>query len=84
MVPRITYVPKWSEVTRGWRKPRNEVFHSWYYSLNIIRMVNSGWTTPYGMRGTEVVTMFQQKSLMERDHQYDQDVDGRIILKWVF
>ena len=32
----------------------------------------------------EVCTRFWWGNLMERDHWGDQDVDGRIILRWIF
>ena len=32
----------------------------------------------------EVYTGFWGKDLKERDHFVDQDVDGRVILKWIF
>ena len=35
-------------------------------------------------RKGEVCTRFCRGNLMERDHWGDQDVDGRIILRWIF
>ena len=37
----------------------------------------------YGGRG-EVCTGFWWGNLRERDHWEDPDVDGRIILRWIF
>ena len=34
--------------------------------------------------GGEVCTGFYWGNLMERDHWGDADVDGRIILRWIF
>jgi hypothetical protein len=37
-----------------------------------------------GQYGGEVCTGFWLGSLRERDHWGDPDVDGRIILRWIF
>jgi hypothetical protein len=36
------------------------------------------------MGGVEVYTGFWWGNLTERDHLEDPDIDGRIILKWIF
>jgi hypothetical protein len=36
------------------------------------------------LRKGEVYTRFWWGNLRERDHRGDQDVDGRIILRWIF
>ena len=41
-----------------------------------------GACSAYG--GEEAYTVFWWGSLRERDHLGDQDVDGRIILRWIF
>ena len=38
----------------------------------------------YVWRKGEVCTRFWWGNLRERDHWGDQDVDGRIILRWIF
>ena len=35
-------------------------------------------------RKGEASTMFRWGNLRERDHWGDQDVDGRIILRWIY
>ena len=35
-------------------------------------------------RKGEVFTRFRWGNLRERDHWGDQDVDGRIVLRWIF
>jgi hypothetical protein len=34
--------------------------------------------------GVEVYTAFWWRKLRERDHLGDPDIDGRIILRWIF
>ena len=38
----------------------------------------------YSLSKVEVCTRFWWGNLRERDHWGDQDVDGRIILRWIF
>jgi hypothetical protein len=40
-VLRRIFVPKWNEVTGGWRKLHNEELHNLYPSPRIIRMIRS-------------------------------------------
>jgi len=42
-----------------------------------------GTCSTYGGRG-EVYTGFRWENQRERDHLGDPDVDGRIILRWIF
>jgi hypothetical protein len=78
---RRIFGPKRDEVTGGWRKLHNEELHNFYFSPSIIRMIKSrrmGWAghvARMGRRGMHI--RFWWKSQKERDHQEDQDVDGR-------
>ena len=51
--------------------------------LSIIRSLNTVFTA-IGMGRGEVCTGFWWGNLRERDHWGDPDVDGRIILRWIF
>jgi hypothetical protein len=76
--------PKRGEVTEGWRKLHNEELHHLYYLQSIIRMIKSR-----RMRLARHVARMRVKrgywceNRKERDHQEDQDVGGRIIIKWI-
>jgi hypothetical protein len=69
------------------RKMHNEELHHLYSSPRIIRMIKSrrmrwaGHVARMGRRGMH--TGYWWDSQMERDHWGDQDVGGRIILKWI-
>jgi hypothetical protein len=64
--------PKRDEVTGGWRKLHNEELNGLYSLPNLVR-VGEGWCTE-----------FWWGNLRERDRWGDPDVDGRIILGWIF
>ena len=87
-VLRRVFGPQRDEVTGEWRKLHNEE-HSDLYSLpNMVRVVKSrkmrwAWHVAHMGEG-EVYTGFWWGKLRERDHWGDPDVDGRIILRWIF
>jgi hypothetical protein len=79
---------KRDEATGEWRRLRNEELHDLYSSANIIGVIKSR-----RMRWLGHVARMGEKrgayrilvgDLMEGEHLGDQDVDGRIILKWIF
>ena len=74
-------------VTGEWRKLHNEELNSLYSSLNIVRVIKSRrlrWAGHVARmedgRGVHKVLV---GNLRERDHWGDQDIDGRIILRWI-
>ena len=56
------------------------------YSTYLLTTFNvpKGFCLPVCYPKGEVCTRFWWGNLRERDHWGDQDVDGRIILRWVF
>jgi hypothetical protein len=77
-----------NKVTGECRKLHNEEFNDLYSSPKIVWVIKLGmrwvgYVAHYGRRG-EVYTGFWWGNLRERDHLEDPDVDGRIILRWVF
>jgi len=79
--------PKRDEVTREWRKLHNEELNDLYCSPNIVRVIKSRmtWAGHVARVGRgEVYTRFWWGNLRERDHLEDPDIDGRIILNWIF
>jgi hypothetical protein len=68
----------------------NEELSDLYSLPNIVRVVKSrrmrwaGHVARTGEKRGEVCTRFWWGNLMERDHWGDPDVDGRIILRWIF
>jgi hypothetical protein len=77
---------KRDEVTGGWRKLHNEELSDLYPLPNILRVVKSRtmrWAGLVASMG-EVCTRFWWGNLRERDHWGDPDVDGSIILRWIF
>jgi hypothetical protein len=75
------------EVTEDRRKLHNEELNDLYSAPNIVRLIKSrmrwaGLVARMGVR--EAYTGFWWGNLRERDHFGDPDVDGRIILKWIF
>jgi hypothetical protein len=87
-VLRRVFGPKRDEVTGEWRKLHNEELSDLCCLPNIAQVVKSRRMRRLGMwrvwgRG-EVCTGFWWGNLRERDHWGDQDVDGRIILRWIF
>ena len=88
-VLRKVFGPKRDKVTGEWRKLHNEELNDLYSLPNIVRVVKSRrMTNGQGMwrvwGRTEVCTGCWWGSLRERGHWGDQDVDGRIILRWIF
>ena len=87
-VLRKVFGPKRDEVTGEWRKLHNEELRDLYSLPNIVREVNReewdgrGIWRVWGRGG--VCTGFWWVNLRERDHWGDPDVDGRIILRWIF
>jgi hypothetical protein len=81
-------IPRAGDVTREWRRLHNEELHALYSSTNIIQLIKSR-----GKRGAEHValrergemhTEFRWEDLREEDYLEDTDIDGRIILEWIF
>ena len=79
---------KRDKVTGEWRILHKEEFYDLYCSLNIIWVMKSKrmrWAGHVAHTGDrrEVHIGFWWGDLVERDHQEDSGIDGRIILKWV-
>ena len=79
--------PRRDGVTGKWRKLHNEQINSLYSSPNIVRVIKSRrmrWAGHVArMEEGRGVTGFWWGNLRERDHCGDQDVDGRIIFRWI-
>jgi hypothetical protein len=72
-------------VTGEWRRLHNEELNDLYSSPNIIQVIKSRrmrWVRYVARKTAEVYTGFWWGDL--RDNFEDIDVDGRIILKWIF
>ena len=85
-VLRRVFGPKRDEVTGEWRKLHNEELSDLYALPNIVRVVKSRrmrWAGHVARMG-EGCTRFWWGNLRERYHWGDPDVDGRIILRWIF
>jgi hypothetical protein len=71
-----------------WRKLLNEELHDPYSSPTILRVIKSrrmGWAGHVARMGEgRGVYRVLVENLRERDHWGDPDVDGRIILRWIF
>ena len=86
---RRVFGPKRDEVTGEWKKLHNEELSDLYSLPNIVRVVKSrlmrwaGHVARMVERG-EGCTGFWWGNLTERDQWGDPDVDGRIILRWIF
>jgi hypothetical protein len=87
-VLRRIFGPKRDDVRGEWRRLHNEEINDLYSSPNIIRMIKSrrmrwaGKVTCLGRR--EVHTRVWWGNLRERDHLEGPDIDGRILLRWIF
>ena len=81
---------KSDEVTGEWGKLHNEELNDLYCSPNIVRVIKSrrmrwtGYVARMGERKGEEYTGFWWGNLREKDHLEDRDLDGRIILCWIF
>ena len=80
--------PKKDEVTGECRKLHNKELSDLYSLPNIVRVVKSRrmrWAGHLARMGRgEVCAGFWWGNLREIDHWGDPDVDGRIILRWIF
>jgi hypothetical protein len=87
-VLRRVFVPKRDEVTGEWRKLHNEELSDLYSLPSIVRVVKSRrlrWAEHVGRMGRgEVCTVFWWGNLRERDHWGNPDLEGTIILRWIF
>ena len=87
-VLRRIFGPRRDEVTEEWRKLHNEELNDLYSSPYIIRVIKSKrmrWAGHVARMGRgEVYTGYWWGNLRESDHLGDPDVDGRIILRWIF
>ena len=88
MVLRRVFGPKKVEVTWEWRKLHNEEVNDVYSLPNIVRVVKSRrmcWAGHVARIGKDrVVHMVLVGKPEGKSHWGDQDVDGRIILRWIF
>ena len=85
-VLRRVFGPKRDEVTGERRKLHNEELSDRYFLPNIVRVVKlrrMRWAG-HAERMGEGSTGFWCGNLGERDQRADPDVDGRIILRWIF
>ena len=85
---RKVFGPKRDEVTREWRKLHNEELNDLYSLPNIVRVVKSrrmrwaGQVAHMGKdRGVHRVLVGKPEG---KSNWGDQDLDGRIILRWIF
>ena len=87
-VLRRVFGPKRDGVTGEWIKLHNEELNDLYSLPNIVRVVKSRrmrWAGHVArIREDREVHRVLVGSLRERGHWGDQDVDGRIILRWIF
>jgi len=87
-VLRRIFGPKRDDVTGEWRKLHNEELNELYCSPNIVRVIKSrkmSWAGHVARMGMgEAYTWFWWGYLGKRDHWGDSDVDGTIILGWIF
>jgi len=81
--------PKRDKVTREWRKLHNKELNDLCCSPDIVRVVKSRrmrWVGHVARMGERrgATQGFCWGKLRERDYMEDPDVDGRIMLKWIF
>jgi hypothetical protein len=85
---RRAFGPKRDEVTEEWRKLHNEELNDLYFLPDIVWVVKSRrmrWAGMWRVWGRiEVCTGCWWGSLRKRGHWGDQDIDGSIILRWIF
>ena len=78
---------KREDVTGEWGKLHNEELNDLYSSPNVVLVIKlrrMRWAGHVARMEGEVSTRFWWGNLRERDHWGDQDIDGRIILRWIF
>jgi hypothetical protein len=87
-VLRRIFGPKRDEVTGEWRKLHNEELNYLYSLPNIVRVVKlrrmrwAGYVVHMGQeRGVHRVLVGKPEG---KSHWGDPDIDGRIILRWIF
>jgi hypothetical protein len=81
-VPRKIFGPKRDEIIGGWRNLHSVEFHDAFSSLDIIIMIKSksmGWARMEGQKNSYNVLFG-----IPEGKSHSEDLDGRIILKWVF
>ena len=87
-VLRRIFGPRRDGVTGEWRKLHNEELNSLYYSPNVVRVIKSRrmrWAGHVAcMDEGRVCTRFWWGNLIVREHWGDQDIDGKVILRWIF
>ena len=87
-VLRRVFGPKRDEVTGEWRNLHNEELNDLYSLPNIVRVVKSRrmrWAGHVARMGDDrLVHRVLVGKPRQRGHWGDQDVDGRIILRWIF
>jgi hypothetical protein len=87
-VLRRIFGPKRDKVTEDWKKLLIEELNDLYSLPNIVRVIKSrrmrraGHVARMGRR--EVCTGCWWGNVRKRGHWGDPDVDGRIILRWIF
>ena len=86
-VLRRVFGPKRDEVTGEWRKLHNEQLSDLYSLLNIVRVVKSrrmGWARRVARMGEGRGVHRVLVGKPEGKRPLGRDVDGRIILRWIF
>jgi hypothetical protein len=79
--------PKGNGVTGEWRKLHNEELNDLYSSTNVItviRLRRMRWVGHVACMADRRGSGFWWGNMSERDYLEDPDVDGRIILRWIF
>ena len=88
MVLRRIFGPRRVEVTGEWRRLHNEELNDLYTSPTLVRMIKSrimGWAGHVARMGEERGCIRSWwGSRRERDHWGILDVDGWIILEWIY
>jgi hypothetical protein len=87
-VLRGIFVAKRDGVTGKWRKLHNEELNDLYSLPNIVRVIKSRrmrWAVHVARMGEErEMHMVLVRKTEGKSHSGDPDVDGRIILRWIF